>query len=148
MRPRLRGRSKQQLTTSPRFENVGKAPRPCDSLLSEAGSVRAAAESLWAAREQEGLNNFKGVEDEYLDTILRPDLLAYLRDVRRKGMAARCVGPRERRKAKLHPNAKRNVDQLYKQIWKDVRKHRVLVVDASHEFWEASSVARSMRWTR
>ena len=85
MRPRLRGRSKQQSTTLPRFENAtmwGNIKLKGDSLLSEAGSVRAAAESLWAAREQEGLNNLKGVEDEYLDTILHPDLLAYLRDVR------------------------------------------------------------------
>lgn len=32
-------------------------------------------------------------------------------------------------KAKLHPNAKRNVDQVYHQVAKDVKKHRALVVD-------------------
>eukprot|EP00435_Cladocopium_sp_Y103_P074999 s366_g53.t1 len=39
-------------------------------------------------------------------------------------------GPRDRVKAKLHPNAKRNVDQVYKQVAKDAKKHRILVVDS------------------
>ena len=37
-----------------------------------------------------------------------------------------------RLKARPHPNARRHLDQLYKQIWKDVVKHRVLVVPSDH----------------
>ena len=101
-------------------------------LLDSAGSVEDAARSLWQVREDRGLNNLKGVERPYLDTVLHPDLLAYLRDVRQRGLAARCPGPRERRRAKLRPNARRHVDQLYRQIWKDVAKQRVLVVPSAH----------------
>ena len=43
-------------------------------------------------------------------------------------MQARHVGERRRVTASLHPKAKQNVDQVYKQIWKDVKKNRVLVV--------------------
>eukprot|EP00435_Cladocopium_sp_Y103_P066065 s1381_g28.t1 len=46
-------------------------------------------------------------------------------------MAARFQGVRSRTFAKLHPNARRNVDQVYHQVSKDVKKHRVLVVDGS-----------------
>ena len=62
-------------------------------LLDSAGSVEGAAMSLWQVREDRGLNNLKGVEHPYLDTVLHPDLLAYLRDVRERGLAARCPGP-------------------------------------------------------
>ena len=101
-------------------------------LLDGAGSVQGAAESLWQVREEQGLNNLAGVDDPYLDTVLHPHLLEYLRDVRHRGMAARCVGERRRLKARPHPNARRHLDQLYKQIWKDVVKHRVLVVPSDH----------------
>ena len=101
-------------------------------LLDSAGSVEEAAKSLWEAREDRGLNNLRGVQQPYLDTVLHPDLLAYLRDVRARGLAAQRPGPRERQRAKLHPNARRSVDQLYRQIWKDVAKQRVLVVPSAH----------------
>ena len=56
------------------------------SLLDHAGSVEGAAKSLWQVRELRDLNNLKGVDEPYLDTILHPDLLAYLRDVREQGL--------------------------------------------------------------
>ena len=65
------------------------------ALLDGAGSVQGAAESLWQVREEQGLNNLAGVDDPYLDTVLHPHLLEYLRDVRHRGMAARCVGERD-----------------------------------------------------
>ena len=108
----------------------GEVMRRGAALLDVAGSVERAAESLWQVREEQGLNNLAGVADGYLDTVLRPHLLDYLRDVRHRGMAARCVGERKRLRAKPHPNARRHLDQLYKQIWKDISKHRVLVVPA------------------
>ena len=43
-------------------------------------------------------------------------------------MHARHEGERTRVVSGLHPNAKKHLDQVYKQIWKDVRKKRVLVV--------------------
>lgn len=43
-------------------------------------------------------------------------------------MPARHEGMRSRVVSGLHPNAKKHLDQVYKQIWKDVRKRRVLVV--------------------
>ena len=104
-----------------------------ESLVRRAGSVRKAAESLWEAREEQGLNNLCNVEDPYLDTVLHPDLLAYLRDVRRSGLAARYLGERRRCQAKVHPNGRRNLAQVYRQIWKDVRKLRVLVVPSRLE---------------
>ena len=100
-------------------------------LVRKAGSVGKAAESLWEVREDRQLMNLAGVEDNALDEILHPDHLAYLRDVRREGMSARYVGNRDRVKARLHPNARRNVDQVYKQLAKDTKKHRVLVVDGA-----------------
>lgn len=103
------------------------------ALVREAGSVRAAAESLWEVREECGLMNLRGVSHSRLDDLLHPDLLQYLRGIRREGMPARYVGERSRVKAKMHPNAKRNVDQVYKQIAKDAKLHRVLVVDGNLE---------------
>ena len=103
-----------------------------DHLLTVAGSVRKAAESLWEARERLGRNNLAGVDNERLDSILHPDILAYLRSVRFGGMRARFVGPRRRVKANLHPNAKKNLGQVYSQLWKDIRKQRALVVNRSH----------------
>ena len=100
-----------------------------NQLVTAAGGVREAAESLWEVREEQGLMNLAGVDSNDLDGVLHPDLLAYLREVRRSGMPARYVGDRRRVRAKLHPNAKRNVDQVFKQIAKDVKKHRALVVD-------------------
>ena len=101
-------------------------------LLSQAGSVREEAESLWQVREEKGLNNLAGVDEKTLDTILQPDMLAYTREVRHKGLAARYNGSRQHVCTKPHPNARRNLDQVFKQIWKDVVKQRVLVVSASH----------------
>ena len=97
-------------------------------LVKTAGGVRQAAESLWELRESRDMMNLKGVDDKDLDTILHPDHLAYLRDVRQFGMAARYLGPRCRVRAGLHPNARKNLGQVYKQIGKDVGKHRVLVL--------------------
>ena len=57
----------------------------------------------------------------------------YLRDVRHHGMTARYYcGPRHRVPSRLRPNARRNVGQVFKQVGKDVAKHRVLVVDSDH----------------
>ena len=101
-----------------------------DALLKAAGGVQKGAESLWEVREEKDLMNLKGVDSSEFDSILHPDHLAYLRDVRRKGLAARYHGGRCRTRAKVHPNARRNVNQLYKQIAKDVKKARVLVASA------------------
>ena len=76
--------------------------------------------------------NLKGIDHSDFDEILHPDLLGYLRDVRHKGMAARFEGKRARIRAGLHPNAKRNLEQVFVQVAKDVGKHRVLVADADH----------------
>ena len=107
--------------------------RAGDALLKSAGTVEQAAESLWAAREDEGRNNLAGVDHRRLDTVLHPDMLDYLRSVRREGMRARFTGERKRVMANLHPNAKRNLGQVYTQLWKDVSKHRALVVARDHE---------------
>ena len=73
------------------------------------------------------------MDSRELDGRLHPDLLDYARDVRRRGMAARYVGPRHRVPSRLHPNARRNVAQVFTQIGKDVAKHRVLVVSSDHD---------------
>lgn len=99
-----------------------------DSLLNSAGSVKAAAEALWRVREQRGFNNLKGVKEKTVEEVLHPDMVSYLRSVEQYGMSARHEGVRSRVVSGLHPNAKKNLDQVYKQIWKDVRKRRVLVV--------------------
>ena len=103
-----------------------------NNLLTEAGSVEEAAKSLWQIREEKGLANLAGIDSKRLDQILHPDLLAYLRDVRKRGMAARFCGPRTRVRTRLHPNARKNLDQVYKQIAKDLGKHRVLLVGSDH----------------
>ena len=48
-------------------------------------------------------------------------------------MKARFTGERRRVLANLHPNAKRNLSQVYTQLWKDVCKHRALVVARGHK---------------
>ena len=88
--------------------------------------------AYWQVCEEKGLNNLAGVGEKTLDTILQPDMLAYTREVRHKGLAARYNGSRQHVRTKPHPNARRNLDQVFKQIWKDVVKQRVLVVSASH----------------
>ena len=98
-----------------------------NELVKAAGSVRGAAESLWEVREEQGLSNLVGVDSPELDEILHPDMLEYMRDVRRNGMAARYVGDRDRVTANLHPNAKKHLQQVFYQIGKDVKKHRVLL---------------------
>ena len=100
-----------------------------NDLLSKAQGVEGAACSLWEVREEAG----QGLDSRELDGRLHPDLLDYARDVRRRGMAARYVGPRHRVPSRLHPNARRNVAQVFKQIGKDVAKHRVLVVSSDHD---------------
>lgn len=103
-----------------------------NQLLTASGSVEGAAKSLWQVREEKGLANLAGVRDRRLDEVLHPDLLAYLREVREKGMAARFNGPRTRVRTRLHPNARKNLDQVYHQIAKDVGKHRVLLASSEH----------------
>ena len=78
-----------------------------DHLLTVAGDVQTAAEALWDARAAHGLDNLKGVNSKELDSILHPLLLEYLRSVGNQGMVTR------------HPGSD--------QIFKDVKKHRVLV---------------------
>ena len=112
----------------PTAEEWAKILRAGNCLLEKAKSVEEAARWLWRARREKGLDNLKGIQEPVLDGILHPDLLAYLRSVHRNGMQARHVGERRRMTAGLHPKAKQNVDQVYKQIWKDVKKNRVLVV--------------------
>ena len=104
-----------------------------DALLTASGSVQAAAEALWHVREEQGRNNLSGVDDPYLDEVLHPDHLSYLRDVRREGMAARYQGQRTRTPSRLHPRARENIDQVYTQLMKDIYKHRVLVVSSNHD---------------
>ena len=98
-----------------------------DALLTEAGGVEQAATALWEARGRNGLNNLEGVHNQSLDAILHPVLLEYVRSVEQNGMPARHPGSTERISAGLHPNAKVHLNQVYKQIYKDVKKHRVLV---------------------
>eukprot|EP00435_Cladocopium_sp_Y103_P076123 s50_g77.t1 len=95
-------------------------------------SVAEAAKSLWEIREEKGLANLAGVGNQELDGKLHPDLLAYLGDVRTFGMAARYEGERARVPSKLHMDAKKHLDQVFKQVSKDVKKHRVLVVRSNH----------------
>ena len=104
-----------------------------DQLLSSAGSVEKAAVALWIARERLGRHNLQGVDDPDMEGLLHPDHLAYLRDVRAQGMAARYEGQRERKSTVPHPRARENMQQVYRQLMKDVAKHRVLVVSAGHE---------------
>ena len=115
------------------FENTEEGWRGIigkgNQLVKVAGGVKEAAESLWEVREEQNLMNLAGIDDVALNRAIHPDLLDYLREVRRYGMPARYVGERRRVRAKLHPNAKKNVDQVFKQIAKDVKKHRALVVD-------------------
>eukprot|EP00435_Cladocopium_sp_Y103_P071083 s29_g36.t1 len=86
------------------FENSAEAwmnlLRKGNALVQVAGSVKAAAESLWEVREDQGLMNLAGVDSCEFEEVLHPDHLDYLREV-------------------------------YKQVAKDVKKHRVLVVDSS-----------------
>ncbi len=65
-------------------------------------------------------------------------MLAYMRDVRWHGMAARYVGERQRVTANLHPNAKKHLQQVFYQIAKDVKKHRVLLVTTDNPNLEAT----------
>ena len=104
-----------------------------DELLVAAGSVKAAAEALWSKREEMGFNNLRGVRERVLDEVLHPDMVSYLRSVEEHGMVARHEGKRSRVISGLHPNAKKHLDQVYKQIWKDVKKRRVLVVRKANQ---------------
>lgn len=104
-----------------------------DCLLECAGGVERAAKLLWEARMEVGLDNLRGVTSEVLEEILHPNLLEYLRCVESSGMVARHPGSMKRVEAGLHPNAKLHLDQVYRQIWKDVKKHRVLVVRKSNK---------------
>ena len=110
-----------------------RVQRAGDELLSRAGSVEKAAVGLWIAREKLGRNNLSGVDDEALDELLPPDMLSYLRAVRKEGMPARFVGERQRVSSNPHPRARANMKQVYQQLMKDVAKHRVLVVRRDHE---------------
>ena len=103
-----------------------------DQLLEAAGGVQQAALALWVARERNGMNNLDGVYDEDLEDLLHPDHLGYLREIRDRGMPARYQGERERVPSRLHPRARNNLDQVYSQIMKDVKKHRVLLVTDRH----------------
>ena len=103
-----------------------------DRLLTEACTVERAATALWIAREHLGRHNLQGVDDPMLDGALRPDLLAYLREIRQQGMPAKYQGQRERIQTTPHPRAKNNLSQVYRQLMKDVALHRVLVTDAAH----------------
>ena len=103
-----------------------------NALLEAAGSVQGAAEALWLVREEQNRNNLAGVDDPGLDNLLHPDHLAYLREVRQEGMAARFQGSRTRTPSRLHPRARENLDQVYAQLMKDIYKHRVLVVSSNH----------------
>ena len=104
-----------------------------NELLDEAGSVEEAAKALWQVREETGRNNLAGVDSESLDGIIEENTLAYMRDVREFGMSARYTGERNRVRSKPHPNARANMGQVYKQVWKDVGKARALVVDSGHK---------------
>ena len=110
------------------IEDWASVLRCGDELLTMAGGVKEAAEALWKVRKAQGLDNLRGVQDKSLDGAIHPLLLEYLRAVEESGMNARHPGAQERVESGLHPNAKRHLDQVYKQIFKDVRKHRVLVV--------------------
>jgi len=104
-----------------------------DELLATAGGVQEAAGALWEVRKEKGLDNLRGVRDQSLEGIIHPLLLEYLRSVSENGMVARHPGSSQRVESGLHPNAKAHLDQVYKQIFKDVKKHRILVVKKGNE---------------
>ena len=117
----------------PTPEAWAKVLKAGDELLRATGDVRVAAEALWKKREEMGFNNLRGVREKVLEEVLHPDMVEYLRSVEKDGMVARYDGDRRRVVSGLHPNAKKHLDQVYKQIWKDVRKRRVLVVKKENE---------------
>ena len=110
-----------------------------NQLLEAAGSVEEAAKSLWQIREERGLSNLRGVEDPRLDEVIHQDLLGYLRDIRQFGMPARFQGTRARVASQPHPNARKHLKQVFKQIGKDVGKQRILLVGAKHPLLKAVS---------
>ena len=73
------------------------------------------------------MDNLRGVYDPDLDKRLGPALLEYLRHVATEGVPARSTGERGRVEAQPHQSARSAMDQLFKQIWKEVRKGRVLI---------------------
>ena len=88
-----------------------KVKKAGDELLRAAGTVERAAVALWIVREKLGRNNLQGVDDPDLDGLLHPDHLAYLREIRAKGMPARYEGERRRVRAQPHPRARENLGQ-------------------------------------
>lgn len=123
-------------TFGPKSEDWQSLVEKGNALLDAAGSVEEAAKALWEVREEKGMANLRGVDRAELDELLHPDLLGYLREVRKLGMPARYVGERTRVRSKLHPDAKKNVNQVYKQVAKDIRKGRILVAGANHHVLE------------
>ena len=95
-----------------------------NQLVRAAGSVEKAAESLWQVREHQGLMHLKGVECEGLRGVLHPDL--YWSTSGACGTMAWSIG------------------QVYKQISKDIKKHRALVVDGNLE--ELAGAAHGELW--
>ena len=74
-----------------------------NKLVRSSGSVEKAAESLWHVREDRGLMNLSGIDQEEFEEVLHPDLLQYLRSIRKEGMPARYVGSQHRVKAERAP---------------------------------------------
>eukprot|EP00971_Amphidinium_carterae_P056783 1122779-Amphidinium_carterae.1 len=103
------------------------------SLLTEGHhSVASAVKAVWACRTRRGLDNLRNAEEtEGLECKLELSWAQYLKFIATQGMPARSEAPRNQRcrqQAQPHPSAVAELSQVYKALWKDVRKGRILLV--------------------
>ena len=76
------------------------------------GVIAAAAEALWQARAETGLNNLKGVRSGF-EGLMDPTLLEYLKEMEACGVPARSTGNRARVAARSHQSALTAGPELY-----------------------------------
>eukprot|EP00971_Amphidinium_carterae_P224535 4454252-Amphidinium_carterae.1 len=93
--------------------------------------VAAAVRAVWKCRNQRGLSNLSNAEQSDLADRLEPSWAEYLQYVARQGMPARSETPRTERQRQCalpHPSAVNELSQVYRALWKDIKKGRILLV--------------------
>eukprot|EP00971_Amphidinium_carterae_P311340 6188068-Amphidinium_carterae.1 len=94
-------------------------------------SVANAVKAVWACRRRRNLDNLRNAAHHVISDHLEPSWAAYLQFVSQKGMPARSEVPRAertRQQAMPHPSATNELSQVYRSLWKDIRKGRILLV--------------------
>ena len=78
-------------------------------------------------------DHLAGLADKDLGGLVDPDLLAFVQEIARNGVAARSAEAGPRWRTKPHRSVLEHLEEAYQKMWKDAHRGRALLCSAEHD---------------